>query len=134
MLCKFPGRTSDDDVNQRQRLIGSKFAVAGHSARFMFASFGFQIEQKIRGDAGAMGGIIYLEKALRNIYSSGAINTVLARLPVDKNGTTPQQPAVFPAAEDLLAAGVSRVDFAPLEERPPFLLVVVDVQASRVAP
>ena len=111
----FEGGTSGDNVNQRQRLIGNKFTLAGHSAQFMFAKFTFQIEQKIRRDAGAMGGIDSLEKALRSIYSSGAINTVLARLQVDKNGTTPQQPAVFPAAEDLEAAGVTKADFHPLQ-------------------
>ena len=113
--AKFPGGTSNDNVNQRQQLIRNKFAVAGHSARFMFTKFEFQIVQKIHRDAGAMEGIDSLEKALRNVFSSGAINTVIARLQVDKNGITPQQPALFPAPECLLAAGVASADFDPLE-------------------
>lgn len=34
-----------------------------------------------------------------------------ARLQVDKNGTTSQQSAIFAAAENLLAAGVTTADF-----------------------
>ena len=111
----FQGGTLGDDVNRRQQLIENKYTVAGHSARFMFKNFQFQIERKIKRDAGAMGGIDSLEKALRNTLSAGAINTVLARLQADKNGTTPQHPAGIPTAEDLEAVGVTIADFDPLE-------------------
>ena len=112
---QFDGGTSGDSVHQRELLIGNKFTVAGHSARFMFKKVEYSIEQTIRRDARAMGGIDSLEKALPNMYASGAINTLLARLQDDKNGTTPQHPAEFPTAEDLTGAGVTRADFALLE-------------------
>ena len=112
---QFHGGTSGDSVHQRELLMGDKFTVAGHSARFMFKKVEYSIQQTIRRDARAMGDIESLEKALLNMYASGAINTVLARLQDDTNGITPQHPAVFPTAEDLTGAGVTRADFALLE-------------------
>mmetsp|Transcript_21876 Transcript_21876/g.60820 ORF Transcript_21876/g.60820 Transcript_21876/m.60820 type:complete len:177 (+) Transcript_21876:364-894(+) len=106
----FHEGTSNDHVHRRQQLIQEKFNLAGHSARFMFRSVEHAIKQRIKQDALAMGGIDSLEEAVRNTRSVGAVNTVVAPLQGDKNGTTPQQEALVPTSEDFERAGLTRAD------------------------
>ena len=107
----FRGETSNDHVNRRQQLMQEKFNLPGHSVRFMFRSVEHAIKQRIKQDALAMGGIDSLEEAVRNTRSVGAVNTVVARLQHDKNGTTPQQEALLPTRDDFERAGLTRADF-----------------------
>lgn len=109
------GGTLHDDATARQELIRKKFESAGHSARYMFEFFQAEIVKKISGDADAMGGIDSLERALQNTRSSGAVNSLIARLQADKNGITPQQVTEMPSVSDLQVAGVGFMDFALLE-------------------
>jgi hypothetical protein len=58
-----------------------------------------------------MGRIDSLEEAVRNTRCVGAVNTVVARLQDDKNGTTPGQEALLPTRDDFETAGFIRADF-----------------------
>ena len=107
----FRGGTNNDHVNRRQQSFQEKFNLAGHTVRFMFRSVEHAIKQRIKQDALAMGGIDSLEEAVRNTRSVGAVNTVVARLQHDKNGTTPQQEALLPTRDDFERAGLTRADF-----------------------
>lgn len=111
----FQHGTENDSVDRRIQLITDKFEVAGHSARFMFSFFEAIIKQRIKKDAKAMGGIDSLDKAVRNTASSGAVNTVVARLQGDKNGTTPAEPAEMPTIGDLEAVAQGTVDYVLLD-------------------
>lgn len=113
----FQDGTVHDDVARREQLIKNKFASAGHSARFMFSYTEFETKQRISRDAKAMGGIDSLENAVRNTGSSGAVNTVVARLQADKNGTTPQAPAETITSEDMDAVADGPSGFLPVDAK-----------------
>lgn len=93
---QFDGGTSGDGVHQQELLMGNKFTVAGHSARFMFKKVEYSIEQTIRRDARAMGGIDSLEKALLNMYASGAIILCLHGCKTTRMGLHRNTPQYFP--------------------------------------
>lgn len=81
----------------------------------MFRSTPFLVESGLVRAAEAVNANS-LEEASRQTASSGAVNTVIARLQHSKNGTTPVAPAVFPTAEDLDAAGTYSTNFTPTRD------------------
>ena len=100
--------SAQDTEARRLELLHEKFAVAGHSARFMFQYTVREIVRKLSYEARTMEGIDSLERAVRAGRSIGSVNTVVARLDDDKNGTTPLQTAVFPTEQDLTATAANR--------------------------
>jgi hypothetical protein len=106
----IPGATEHDCESRRAELLREKFQIAGHSARFMFLESVDDINLEIKDKVLAMGGIPSLETAVRADRSAGAVNTLIARLQVDKNGLTPAQQAVLPTEHDLNAAASSMKD------------------------
>lgn len=111
----FEGATASDEAAKRARLLDAKFEVAGHSARFMFHSLPSQAKWELQVAAAAVTATT-LEEAIGQTASSGAVNTVVARLQDNKNGTTPVEEATFPIADDLDAAGTNPSDFFPTSE------------------
>ena len=100
--------SAQDTEARRLELLHEKFAVAGHSARFMFQYTVREIVRKLSYEARTMEGIDSLERAVRAGRSIGSVNTVVARLDDDKNGATPLQTAVFPTDQDLTATAANR--------------------------
>lgn len=113
-LNKFSGATLVDNLARREELLREKFAVAGHSARYMFKLLVEEARTKIEGATHGMGGITSLEEAAKHTRCEGPVNTLVARLlPMVEDGVTLAQAAVFPSMEDaeLVAAGLE--DVAP---------------------
>ena len=111
----FEGASASDNADRRTEIVGSKFEVAGHSARFMFHQTSFLVMEALRTATNAVDATS-LEQATGQTASSGAVNTVVARLQADKNGITPVAAAIFPTADDFTAAGTGRGDFVPTVE------------------
>lgn len=100
-----------DNQERRKQHIQAKFAIAGHSARFMFNEDNAGAARYVR-EAAMATKIDNLETAVRQTGSIGAVNTIVARLDGNKNGATPILQATFPALGDLNARGNTRDDFA----------------------
>ena len=112
----FPGASPNDNAMRRKKLLEEKFRIAGNSARFLFEEGEFSVRLKIRGKAQSLPGIESLEQAARNPRSSGAVNSLIARLQEEKNGLTPQQTAHLPNDGDLVATAASIADLSLLTE------------------
>ena len=91
-------------------MVDTKFEVAGHSARYMFHEQPFLVEEDLQTAANAVD-VTSLEQAISQTASSGSVNTVVARLQENKNGTTPVALAIFPTSADWTAAGTDPSDF-----------------------
>lgn len=61
--------------------------------------------------AAAAINVTSLEQAIGQTAKSGAVNTMVARLQDNKNGTTPDATAIFPDSADLATAGTYPKDF-----------------------
>ena len=112
----FPGATPNDNAMRRKKLLEEKFRIAGNSARFLFEEGEFSVRLTIRGKAQSLHGIESLEQAVRNPRSSGAVNSLIARLQEEKNGLTPQQTAHLPNDGDLVTTAASIGDLSLLTE------------------
>ena len=98
---RFLDATSESDTQSlRKELIRQKFSIAGHSARFMFRQTAVDVENEIERKVRQMENIATLNMAVRNDRSSGAVNSLIARLHRGKNGPTPPQSAPFPSEQD----------------------------------
>ena len=107
----FAGSTPGDSQETREAFIKEKFAVAGHSARFMFHRAKFRVEEEIKAAAKALT-VESLERAIRGPGAiAGAVNTLVARLQTTKNGPTPVEEAQLPSEQDWNAVGVSQDEF-----------------------
>ena len=113
-LNKFSGATVVDNLACREELLREKFAVAGHSARYMLKLLVEEARMKIEGAAQGMGGITTLEDAAKHTRCEGAVNTLVARLlPIVEDGVTLAQAAVFPIKEDTELVAARLEDVAP---------------------
>jgi len=104
----FADGSEDDDESRRLELLHAKFPIAGHSARFIFHQTSTETSRELSAKTRSMGGIDSLERAVRADRSTGAINTLVARLENNKNGTTPLQRAIYPTVQDLQARATNR--------------------------
>ena len=111
----FVNANENDNFDRRTHLLNEKYEIAGHSARFMFSNFTDLLKASIKKLALALGGIESLEAAVNSDRSTGAVNSLVARLQANKNGTTPHYRAVFPVAEDFTLVGTTFADFMPLD-------------------
>lgn len=132
----FEGALATDNAERRTELISSKFEVAGHSARFMFNQSSTLVADILKKSARAID-VTKLERAMDQVASSGSVNTVVARLKDDKNGTTPVATAIFPTADDLITAATSGDDFVDTTEEhdtpeEPYALIVSNFATQRV--
>lgn len=129
----FDNATENDSVARRNELLEEKFKLAGHSARFMFNRRQRKLENDLSELAKTMGGIDSLEEAIKADRSTGAVNSLVARLDPAMNGTTPKQQAVMPAPEDLAAVATTLQDLLPTNaeyERPNSIPRIVSAQAT----
>lgn len=110
----FVNANKNDNFDRRTHLLSEKYEIAGHSARFMFANFTDLLKDLIKKLALALGGMESLEAAVNSHPSAGAVNSLVARLQANKNGTTPHYCAVFPVADDFTLVGTTFEDFMPL--------------------
>lgn len=111
----FKCADDNDDEPRREEFLDKKFAVAGHSARFMFNTEEWLVKAEIEEKVHELSGIESIEDAVRNTRSAGAVNTLVARLLPNRNGSTPQDAAKFPIAADLEATAANPSDFLALE-------------------
>jgi len=78
--------TGDENFERRLKLVGDKFKLAGHSARYMFKRTGNAIQRELNQKVRALGSLDTLAKAASSDRSAGAANTLVARFQVDKCG------------------------------------------------
>lgn len=97
---RIANANANDSQAHREEVIRQKFSIAGHSARFMFRQTAIGVEDELERKVRQMGNITTLDMAVRNDRSSGAVNSLIARLHRGKNGPTPTQRATFPSEQD----------------------------------
>ena len=100
----------------REEAIRQKFSIAGHSARFMFIQTASDVEVELERNVREMGNITTLDMAVRNDRSSGAVNSLIARLHEGKNGPTPAQNATFPSEEERNEVATTKEDLLQCQE------------------
>lgn len=109
------GANETDIFERRKELLDTKFLTAGYSARFMFQYEAHEIINQIKGKAKKVK-LASLEDAVKADRSAGHVNTLIARLDNEQNGTTSRQEATFPSAGDIVAVASSNSDLTTRED------------------